>query len=189
MLPAAVLSPKDSKVTIKNLDIRNPQGDKKIIEILKRMGAKIEVNPNEIIVIGNLVKNPLNGINIDCSDIPDLFPILSVVGAFAMGKTTLYNASNLRLKECDRISAMARELSKMGIKISEKEEELTIYHSDLKGTTINHEGDHRIAMACIIAALYSNSISMINDAQIIKDSYPNFIDDLTMLGASIELQI
>jgi len=189
IIAAAVLSPKDSKVIIKNLDIRNPQGDKKIVEILKRMGANIEVNPNEIIVIGNLVKNPLNGIKIDCSDIPDLFPILSVVGAFAMGKTTLYNASNLRLKECDRISVMARELSKMGIKISEKEDELTIYHSDLKGSTINHESDHRIAMACIIAALYSNSISMINNAQIIKDSYPNFIDDLAMLGASIDLQI
>jgi len=189
IIAAAVLSPKDSKVIVKNLDIQNPQGDKKIVEILKRMGAKIEVNPNEIVVIGNLEKYPLNGLEIDCSDIPDLFPILSVVGAFAMGTTTLYNASNLRLKECDRISVMARELSKMGINISEKEDELTIYHSDPKGSTINHENDHRIAMACIIAALYSNSISMINDAQIIKDSYPNFIDDLKMLGASIELQI
>ena len=99
------------------------------------------------------------------------------------------DSSKRRLKECDRISVMARELSKMGIKISEKEDELTIYRSDLKGSTISHESDHRIAMACIIAALYSNSISMIDNTQIIKDSYPSFIDDLETLGASIELQI
>ncbi len=187
IIAAAVLSPKDSKVIIKNLDLKNPQGDKRIVEILQGMGAKITINKNRITINGNILKYSLKGRKIDCSEIPDLFPILSVIGAFAKGETTLYNASNLRLKECDRISAMARELSKMGVKVSEKEDSLTIYHGVLKGSTISHERDHRIAMACSIAALYNNSVSMVKDIDIIKDSYPNFINDLKSLGANIEV--
>lgn len=188
IIAATVLSPKDSNVIIKNLDIRNPQGDKRIIEILREMGANIKVNQNQIIVKGNILKYPLKGLKIDCNEIPDLFPILSVIGAFAEGETTLYNASNLRLKECDRISVMARELEKMDVKVNKEEDKLTIYHSDhLKGSTINHEKDHRIAMACSIAALYAKSISMIKDMNIIKDSYPTFIEDLKDLGANIEI--
>ena len=83
---------------------------------------------------------------------------------------------------------MARELEKMDVKVNKEEDRLTIYHnSDLKGSTINHENDHRIAMACSIAALYAKSISMIKDMNIIKDSYPTFIEDLKELGANIEI--
>ncbi|TFF98581.1 MAG: 3-phosphoshikimate 1-carboxyvinyltransferase [Promethearchaeota archaeon] len=185
IITATVLSSEESRVVIKNLDVQNPQGDKRIIEILRDMGADIEINEvkNQIIVKGG---TRLQGRNIDCSEIPDLFPILSVVGAFADGKTTLYNASNLRLKESDRISVMARELAKMGIRIKEKEDKLTIYHTQtLNGTLFNHANDHRIAMACCIAALFANDNSKIEKMDIIEDSYPTFIDDLNKLGAKI----
>ena len=129
----------------------------------------------------------MHGIDIDCKEIPDLFPLLCVVGAIAEGKTTLFNASNLRLKECDRISVMARELTKMGVKVDEEEDKLTIYHSNLKGSKIDHEDDHRIAMACTIAALYSNNSSIMPNIDIISDSYPNFVEDLNNLGANIEI--
>ncbi|MFX1494456.1 MAG: 3-phosphoshikimate 1-carboxyvinyltransferase, partial [Promethearchaeota archaeon] len=128
-------------------------------------------------------------LDIDISENPDLFPILAIVGAFAKNKTTLYNASNLRLKESDRISMVARELTKMGVKVKEDHDTLTIYHcKKLKGSKIDHEEDHRIAMAFTIAALYANSISKINNIEIIRDSYPNFINDLQTLGAKILLK-
>ena len=152
------------------------------------MGAKIEVNreKNQIIVNGNRSRYPLKGIEIDCHEIPDLFPILSVIGAFTE-KTTLYNAEGLRLKESDRISVMAREMTKMGVKIEEKQDQMTIYRcEELKGSEIDHENDHRIAMACCVAALNGSSTSQINNIDIVKDSYPAFIDDLLKLGARVE---
>ncbi|MBY8983642.1 MAG: 3-phosphoshikimate 1-carboxyvinyltransferase [Candidatus Lokiarchaeota archaeon] len=191
IIAAAVLSNDPSKIIINNLSMNSHQGDKKIVEILKRMGANIEVNEamKQIIVIGDLSSHPLNGMEIDCNDIPDLFPILSVVGAFAKGKTVLFDKSkHLRLKESDRISSMARELTKMGVNVSEEDDRLTIYHCDkLKGAVFNHEDDHRIAMACTIAALNAISSSKIRNIDIVRDSYPSFFDDLEKLGAQIKI--
>ena len=167
----------------------NHQGDKKIVEILKEMGANIEFDETkkQVIINGGLSIHPLNGLEIDCSDIPDLFPILSVVGAFAKGKTVLYNARHLRLKESDRISSMTRELTKMGINVLEEDDKLTIFHCDkLKGVVFDHENDHRVAMACTIAALYATSNSKIRNIHIVKDSYPSFLDDLVKIGAQVK---
>ena len=189
VMTAAVLSKESSTIIINNLNTNNYQGDKKILEILGEMGANIKIDneKNQVIINGNLKDNPLKGIEIDCTDIPDLFPILSVIGAFAEGKTVLYNASNLRLKETDRISAMAQQLSKMGVKVIEEDDKLTIFHCDqLNGTTIDHNNDHRIAMACSVAALYADSSSHIQNSEIVTDSYPSFFEDLNELGVQIE---
>ena len=189
MMAAAVLSPETSKIIINNLNVNSPQGDKKLIEILQKMGANIKINQkkNQIIVNGNINEFPLKGIRVDCHEIPDLFPILSVIGAFVEGKTTLFNASNLRLKESDRIAIMARELSKMGVEVHEERDTLTIYKcASLKGSNINHENDHRIAMACSIAALYANSSSLIKNIDVTRDSYPFFVKDLIELGANVQ---
>ena len=190
IIAAAVLSKNPSSVIINNLSKRNRQGDKKIIEILREMGAniKIDEDKNQVIINKELTNKQLKGIEIDCTNIPDLFPILSIVGAFAEGKTVLYNASNLRLKETDRISAITRELGKMGVEVIEEDNKLTVFHCDkLTGTTINHNNDHRIAMACTIAALYAESSSNIQSSEIVKDSYPSFFEDLKELGAQIEI--
>ncbi|MFX0081453.1 MAG: 3-phosphoshikimate 1-carboxyvinyltransferase [Candidatus Hodarchaeota archaeon] len=189
IIAAAVLSSEPTIVIINNLSMENAQGDKKIIEILREMGADIEFDENQkqVVVHGDLTNNSLNGIEIDCSDIPDLFPILSVIGAFANGETILYNAGNLRLKESDRIASMARELKKMGVNVKEEDEKLTIYHCNkLNGSIIDHEYDHRVAMACTIAALYASSKSQITNIEIVKDSYPSFLEDLQKLGVQIE---
>ena len=151
------------------------------------MGANIKIDKerNQIVINGNLKKYPLKGIEIDCQEIPDLFPILSVIGAFAKGKTVLFNALNVRLKESDRISIIARELSKMGVKVEEEEDKLVIHHcNNLKGSIIDHEKDHRIAMACVIASLYADSPSEIKNIEIVRDSYPHFINDLRKLGVN-----
>lgn len=189
IIAAAVLSNKPSRIAINNLSMKNFQGDNKIIGILNSMGANIEFNEKnkQVVVNGNRIQNPLKGLDIDCKDIPDLFPILSVIGAFAEGKTVLYNAKSLRLKESDRISSMARELKKMGVKVIEENDKLTIFHCDtLKGVTFDHDNDHRVAMALVIAALYASSSSQIKNIEIVKDSYPSFIEDLERLGALIK---
>jgi 3-phosphoshikimate 1-carboxyvinyltransferase len=189
IITAAVLSYKKSNVIINNLSMVNHQGDKQIVKILKGMGANIEIDEikNQVIIKGDLSTHPLKGLEIDCSEIPDLFPILSVVGAFAKGKTVLYNARHLRLKESDRISSMARELAKMGIHVLEEDDKLTVFHCDkLKGAIFNHENDHRVAMACTIAALYATSSSIIRNIHIVKDSYPSYLDDLVKLGVQVK---
>ena len=189
IIAAAVLSKNPSNVIINNLDLKNKQGDKKILEILKKMNANITISEDkhQVIVKGDLTNNLLQGVEIDCREIPDLFPILSVIGAFAQGKTVLYNASNLRFKETDRISIMAQELNKMGVKVIEGDDKLTIFQSkNLNGTQINHNNDHRIAMACSIAALYANSSSTIKNSEIVEDSYPSFFENLKELGAQVE---
>jgi 3-phosphoshikimate 1-carboxyvinyltransferase len=189
IIAAAVLSPSSSRILINNLSMQNYQGDNKIIEILRNMGANIEFDESQkqVVVNGNHTQYPLQGLDIDCRNIPDLFPILSVVGAFAEGKTVLYNAENIRLKESDRISSMARELKKMGVEVLEENDKLTVFHcDDLKGVAFNHDNDHRVAMALVIAALYASSNSLISDIDIIKDSYPSFLEDLIKLGAQIK---
>jgi 3-phosphoshikimate 1-carboxyvinyltransferase len=191
IIAAAVLSPNRSNIIINNLSMQNYQGDSKIIEILRYMGANIEFNESkkQVIVSGGLTSNPLKGQKIDCNDIPDLFPILSVIGAFAKGETVLYNAGNLRLKESDRITSMARELKKMGVSVKEEKDKLTIYHCEkLQGALIDHEHDHRVAMACVIAALYANSNSQIKNIDIVKDSYPSFLEDLQKLGVKMDVR-
>jgi 3-phosphoshikimate 1-carboxyvinyltransferase len=189
IIAATILSPFNSKVKILNLDVSNPQGDKEFIEIIKKMGAKIEINSedNSLLVYGNIQKNPLKGINIDCKSIPDLFPILSIIGMFAKGKTILYNAMTLRNKESDRIAVMSRELRKMDVKVIEKKDSLTIFPIKKKPLIkgMNHENDHRVAMALIVASLFGQVPTLIEDVEIIKDSYPRFIDDLINLGVKI----
>ena len=190
LIAATVLSNKESIVYINNLSKKDFQGDNKIIEILNRMGANIKLDEKhkQVVIEGNLNKFPLKGLEIDCRDLPDLFPILAVIGAFAEGKTILYNALHLRGKESDRISIMARELGKMGVKVIEENDKLTIHHcNNLQGILVDHDNDHRIAMACSIAALHANSKSQIKNIDIVNDSYPTFLNDLKKLGAQIEL--
>jgi 3-phosphoshikimate 1-carboxyvinyltransferase len=81
---------------------------------------------------------------------------------------------------------MARELIKMGAKVEEEEDRLTVYKSELKASKIEHENDHRIAMACCIAALFAKSSSSIENVEVVSDSYPTFIEDLKKLGAKID---
>jgi 3-phosphoshikimate 1-carboxyvinyltransferase len=189
IIAAAIISPEDSSIVIRNLNFDKPQGDLKIIEILQKMGAKIEVSKdkNSVSIKGNINKYHLTGLPVNVQDTPDLFPILSIVGAYAKGKTELYNASSIRGKESDRLSLCAQGLIKMGVKVKEEEDKLTIYHCDqLEGCDINHENDHRIAMAFTIAALFAKTPSQISDIEIVKDSYPNFLEDIKKLGAGVE---
>ncbi|MFQ5892647.1 MAG: 3-phosphoshikimate 1-carboxyvinyltransferase, partial [Candidatus Methanofastidiosia archaeon] len=145
-------------------------------------GADVSISEKAVTVWGG----DLKGEKIDCSNIPDLFPILCVLGAFAKGKTLLYNASHLRYKESDRIENMASELRKFGIRTEERHDGLMVYQGNLKrNLLLNSHNDHRICMALSVAALKSENVT-IKNVNCVSESYPNFFDDLKRIGAVIE---
>ena len=170
-----------SKVTVFNLSKSN-QGDERIVSILKEMGAHISWHDDIVTVDGA----ELHGLAIDAGDVPDLVPILAVLGAYATGKTEIFNISHLRYKETDRIAAMTTELRKMQVEISKVNDVLKIKGGKPKGALVNGYSDHRIVMALAVAALGAEGETEINTAESVNVSYPDFFDDIFALGANIE---
>lgn len=167
-------------VTVSGLDINSTQGDRKIIDILKRMGASVEVNNNEITV----KKNKLMGTMVNGGDIPDLVPIVSVMGAMCdKGVTHIVNASRLRLKESDRIATTEALLTKVGAAVSETDDGLVIWgENELIGGRVEGANDHRIVMsAAILSCLCSLPVDIVG-AEATQKSYPHFFEDFNSLG-------
>ncbi|MGZ4935781.1 MAG: 3-phosphoshikimate 1-carboxyvinyltransferase [Halobacteriota archaeon] len=171
----------NSKVTVRNLS-KSKQGDEKIVTILEDMGAHIARKDDTVSVDGA----ELRGITVDASDVPDLVPILAVLGAYATGCTEIRNVSHLRYKETDRLAAMTSELHKMGIRIRNDGGTLQIEGGKPQGALVRGYGDHRIVMALSVAALGAQGETEIEDAESVHVSYPDFFDDLFALGANIE---
>jgi len=182
MLVQAAVS--DNRLTLSNLDMTDSQGDKKVVEILQKMGSKIKINGNKIIVDGG----ELNGIDIDMNSIPDALPALAVLGCFANGTTRLLNVPQARLKETDRISAMYKELKKMGANIEELDDGLIVHQSKLNGCVVKGYHDHRIVMALSIAGANINGETIIDTAESMNVTFPTFADELRKCGANIVLE-
>ncbi|MEW6069426.1 MAG: 3-phosphoshikimate 1-carboxyvinyltransferase [Candidatus Thermoplasmatota archaeon] len=173
------------KVKVKNLSLDTKQGDKKILEILEKFGTEVKIKGNEISVEGRELK----GTEIDCKDVPDLFPVIATIGAYAKDETKLTGVRHLRYKESDRINAMAQALKRMGCKVKELEDGLVIKGGrPLKGAEIDSRNDHRILMACVIAALGAKGETLISYPNCYKVSYPNFIKDLKKIGAEVRIR-
>jgi len=176
---AAVTS---SKVKVKNLDSHSIQGDRAILDILKKMGSKVRVDDKSIKVEGG----QLNAVDVDVKDIPDLVPVCAVLACYSKGTSKIYNAKRLRYKESDRLSSLRTELKKMEAEIYVKEDSLIIRGPcAMQGATINPHNDHRIAMACAVAALKATGETKIQNSECVNKSYPRFFDDLRSLGANI----
>lgn len=175
-----------SKVTFHGLDLHDFAGEKAFVQILRDMGAHIEVVDNGLGGITVEGGYPLQGIEIDCSGTPDAVPILAVLGCYAQGKTVLKNIGACRLKETDRAKSIKEELTKMGGVFEETENTLTIFHSKLIGADICGHHDHRIVMAATVASLIAEGKSMIEDAEYAAVSFPNFYELMTSLGADID---
>ena len=167
----------DEGITVTGLNLHSAQGDSAIVEILKRFGAKVTVNDREGWV--KVQKNNLHGIEIDAAQIPDLVPILAIVAAKAQGKSRIYNASRLRLKESDRLEAMRVNLKALGVQAEETADGLIIEgNGSLKGGTVDSFNDHRIAMSAAAAALIAQEPIIITGAESVEKSYPDFWTDL-----------
>jgi 3-phosphoshikimate 1-carboxyvinyltransferase len=127
----------------------------------------------------------LTGTVIEGNEVPnviDEIPILAVAGALAEGRTIIRDARELRVKETDRIAAIAANLREMGVEVHEAEDGMTIYGGGkLTGATLNSFGDHRIAMAFAIAGLFASGTTLIENAECVRTSYPQFESTLTHL--------
>lgn len=169
------------KIAISGLEHSSLQGDAMIVNILRKMGADIEFKKEEFIVR----KSALKAIEIDAKGIPDLVPILAVLATQAQGKTIIKNIARLRIKESNRAQAIVSQLKKMGADIIEAGDCLKINGvSKLKGASVDTFSDHRIVMACSVAALVAEGETIIKDPVCVKKSYPSFFDDLRKLGVN-----
>ena len=180
LLAAAAVT--SSRVKVKNLDHHTIQGDRAILDILKEMGSKVKAGDEFVEVDGR----QLNAVDVDSRNIPDLVPVCAVLACYSKGTSKIYNAKRLRYKESDRLGSVHAELKKMGAEIKVYKDGLTI--SGLRamhGATIDPHNDHRIAMACAVAALGAVGETKIQNSECVNKSYPRFFNDLRSLGANV----
>ncbi len=159
------------------------QGDSAIVSVLESMGAAIEWDREAgRITVG---RSDLEGIEVGVADTPDLLPTIAVLGAAASGTTRITDCAHVRLKETDRVAAMATELGRMGIETEEKEDELVIRGGDPEGATVSGHDDHRIIMSLAVAALVADGETTIEGADDVDVSFPTFFDVFETLGADV----
>lgn len=174
-----------SELIVDNLDFSDPQGDKAIISLLQKMRAPFEIDEGAHTLFVRKTKGGLQGGSFDLNDCIDATPILAVIGCFAEGKTEIRGIAIARNKESDRVRAIAMELKKMGAKIEEHPDGLTISRSDLNGAHLSSHNDHRIALALAVAALAAKGTSVIDNVDCTQKSFPQFCATMQKLGASI----
>jgi 3-phosphoshikimate 1-carboxyvinyltransferase len=182
LLAAAAIT--RSEAVVRNLDYGSVQGDKAIMKVLKEMGVNGRVCKDQVRIEGK--GEPFKALNVDARDMPDLVPVCAVLACYAKGTSKIHDAHRLRYKESDRLSSLYLELKKMGAKIVMDESSLTVKGPcALHGATIDPHNDHRIAMACAVAALGASGETRIQNAECVRKSYPRFFNDLRELGVDI----
>lgn len=165
------------------LNMKSHQGDMVILNIIEDMGGKLEEGEDRVRALPSATRGRI----IDASQCPDLVPIITVLSALSHGTTEIINAERLRIKESDRLSAIANELNKIGADVKEREDGLLIRGVEaLKGGVVNSWNDHRIAMALAIASIKCIEPLIIEDSECVKKSYPNFWEDFKSLGGEID---
>ena len=162
------------------------QGDKAIVDIMRKMGAELQEQSTQLLI----EKSATKGTVIDAADCPDIIPVLTVLAAVSEGRTEIINAGRLRIKECDRLAAISRELNKLGAAITELTEGLIIEGrpEGLKGgAEVDSWNDHRIAMSLSIAAQCCKEPIVLTGAGSVAKSYPEFWQDYKSVGGKIEV--
>jgi 3-phosphoshikimate 1-carboxyvinyltransferase len=188
-------------VSLRGLSPQSTQGDKEVMEILKRFGA--EVNEEDLSQrhegtegrgeggggeefgtgVCTVSGGDLHGTTIDASQIPDLVPALAVVASVAEGETVIYNAQRLRIKESDRIQSTFDLLSGLGADVKMTDDGLVIRGKKrLLGGTVDGAGDHRIVMAAATAACVCENPVVNLGYKAVNKSYPSFFEDFRAIG-------
>jgi 3-phosphoshikimate 1-carboxyvinyltransferase len=181
-LAAAAIHP-GSKVTVEGLGKRSLQGDVGFADVLHKMGAGLTFGAHFISVIG---ADALEGIDVDLSGMPDTAQTLAVAALFADGETTIRGLHTLRVKETDRIAALAAELTKLGAEVSVEHDAITIQPPEdhkLRPAAIDTYDDHRMAMSFALAGTKSAGVR-INDPRCVDKTYPGYFEDLGRVLAS-----
>ena len=157
------------EVTLTGINPHSVQGDAQFTSVLEKMGCRVEKKANALHIKGN----PLRGITINMNNMPDAVQTLAVTALFAEGKTVIEGIGNLRIKETDRISALANELTRLGAEVEAGEDFLIIRPGDYKGAEIETYDDHRMAMSFAVAGLKIPGVC-IKDPKCVEKSFPDF---------------
>jgi len=164
-----------------------------VVDIVRAMGANIRIAVDETQggePLGRLgvESGSLAGIDIAPELVPlaiDEFPLIMALAAAAEGVTRIRGASELRVKESDRIAVMCRELARLGVAVEECHDGAIITGGRVRGGSVDSHGDHRVAMSLAVLALVAEGPVSIDNAEWIRTSYPGFVDDLRALGAEM----
>ena len=182
LIAAGILA---GKIKILNM-FDSKQGDKKIVEIIKDMGGKIRWDKDVGVILAE--NSELEGVEVDAKDIPDLVPTISILAAVAKGKTVIYNAEHLKIKEIDRIDGIYYNLKKLGINVKKRDDGLEIVGGKIEGGSVESFGDHRMALAFSLLGLIAEKGIIVRNAEVVSISYPGYFDVLKRLGANIEFK-
>ena len=177
----ALIAINGGKAVIRNLFRNSKQGDKVILDILQKMGATVIRGEDYVEIASN---GHLNAIDVDLSNAPDLLITVAVLAAMAEGTTNITGVAHARVKETDRIDTTCRELEKLGCKLSEHADGMSITGGITSGVVDSH-GDHRLAMAFSLIGL-KHDIEITN-GEVFDVSFPNFIESMAELGFELEL--
>jgi 3-phosphoshikimate 1-carboxyvinyltransferase len=172
------------EVTLLGLDFSDSQPDKAVVDYLKAMGADIKVESDSV----KIKASKLIGTEIDMNATPDALPAMAVTAAFAEGQSRLVNVPQARNKETDRIACMAKELEKMNVKVEEMPDGLIISGSQPEPAELHGWADHRIVMALSLAAMAMDGECIIDTAEAINVTFPDYVELMKSLGAEIELK-
>ncbi len=182
LLAAAAIT--ESRIQVNNLNYGRIQGDQAIIGVLKQMGVEGKVCEESVEIEGSGYL--LKPVEVDAKNIPDLVPVIAVLACYAQGLTHIFGAHRLRLKESNRLESLYLELTKMGAQITLNDDGLLIQGGSLlHGATIDPHNDHRIAMACAVAALRAEGETTIQNADCVRKSYPQFFTHLKQIGVDL----
>lgn len=160
------------------------QGDRRIVDIVRQMGGKIRWDREKGVITTE--KSELEGIEVDCSDTPDLAPTIAVLGAVAKGRTAVVNAPHLRLKEVDRIKGVVDNLKRLGVEAKELPDGFEVEGGEVKGGVADSLGDHRLAMAFSLLGLVAEREVIVRNCEAVSVSFPKYYDVLRKIGADVE---
>lgn len=170
-------------ITICGMNARSLQGDRHIVEHLRKMGADIRITDEAIVAY----PSRLHSAELDCVDTPDLVPILSVAASAAEGTTLFTHVGRLRYKESDRLAAMKSLLASFGVASEIGEDTFAVTGGEAVAVQpIDSYGDHRIAMSAAVMAIRSQSAVTITGAECVAKSYPAFYSHFTALGGDVQ---
>ena len=165
-------------VKVENLNPMSKQADRAIIDALMWAGAKISIQENHV----EVSMNELRPFHFDATHCPDLFPPLVALAAHCKGESRIMGTSRLRVKESDRAATLQQEFRKLGVKIELNGELMQVFGGQVMGGSVQSHGDHRIAMACAIAALSATGEVEIESTEAVEKSYPEFFEDLMSIN-------
>lgn len=170
------------EITLTGLDLSSFQPDRRICDILRRMGMTITTEENRVTASA---PRGTHGVAFDARDIPDLVPVLCVRAAASGGDTVISGTRRLRIKESDRVQAVCELITRIGGDIRADEDHIYIHGTgSLSGGDVNSFGDHRIAMSAAVAAAFCKAPVAIHGARAVEKSYPQFFEHFKALSGA-----